>query len=107
MRFAPEMRDGPNVGLDQMQAILQSIKDKHPGVSCADIWTLAGAEAIKASGGPEIPFNFGRTDAAGPESCPPNGRLLNPLQDAQHLRDVLIEWVSMTRKLSFYLERTP
>ena len=42
MRFAPEMRDGPNVGLDQMQAILQSIKDKHPGVSCADIWTLAG-----------------------------------------------------------------
>lgn len=29
----------------------------------------------QASGGPKIPMRYGRTDAQGPEDCPPEGNL--------------------------------
>lgn len=91
MRFEPEMSDGANAGLKMVQDILEPIKQKFPQLSYADIWTVAGVEAIKASGGPDIPFHYGRTDADASEApgvCPANGRLPAPFKDAQHLRDV-------------------
>jgi len=95
MRFQPEFTDDANAGLTMMIDMLKSVKDKHPGVSVADIWTLAGAASIEFTGGPKIPFAFGRTDADNkkPAACPAheipeNGRLPDALQGAAHLRQV-------------------
>jgi urate oxidase len=94
MRFQPEFGDEANNGLTMMIDMLKPVKDKHPDVSIADIWALAGASAIEFLGGPHIPFSFGRSDASGEEkgvptmAIPENGRLPDALQGAQHLRDV-------------------
>lgn len=32
-------------------------------ISVASLWTFTGTIAVKASGGPDIPFRFGRGDA--------------------------------------------
>eukprot|EP00927_Polykrikos_kofoidii_P040456 TRINITY_DN3457_c0_g1_i3.p1 TRINITY_DN3457_c0_g1~~TRINITY_DN3457_c0_g1_i3.p1 ORF type:complete len:771 (-),score=127.48 TRINITY_DN3457_c0_g1_i3:255-2567(-) len=94
MRFEPEFSDAANAGLTMMIDMLKPVKDKHPDVSFADIWALAGAAGIEFLGGPSIPFAFGRTDASGTErgcpamTIPQNGRLPDASQGAQHLRDV-------------------
>jgi catalase (peroxidase I) len=88
MRFEPEVTDGANAGLALMQDILKPVKEKFPELSYADLWTMAGTQAVELMGGPTIPFNYGRTDAADASSCPPNGRLPDAAQGAQHLRDV-------------------
>ncbi len=54
----------------------------------ADLWTLAGAQAIKITGGPEVPFRYGRTDAEDNLTCPANGRLPEALLGADHLRKI-------------------
>ena len=88
MRFEPEVTDGANAGLALMQDILKPVKEKFPDLSYADLWTMAGTQAIALTGGPKIPFNYGRTDAPDSSHCPPNGRLPDASQGAQHLRDV-------------------
>ena len=88
MRFEPELTDGANAGLDMMQSMLLSVKQKFPTLSTADIWTLAGALAVKLTGGPDVPFMYGRSDASDSSECPPNGRLPDASQGAGHLRDV-------------------
>jgi uncharacterized cupin superfamily protein len=88
MRFKPEYTDGANAGLNIVRDMLHMVKVKNPDVSEADLWTLAGAATIEFMGGPKIPFKLGRTDAADESACPPNGRLPDAMQGAQHLRDV-------------------
>jgi hypothetical protein len=88
MRFEPESTDGANAGLSLMQDIIRPVKLKFPELSIADIWTLAGVQAIKLTGGPDIPYRLGRTDAPDNAACPPNGRLPDAALGAQHLRDV-------------------
>ena len=88
MRFPPELTDDANAGLALMQDILQPVREKFPDLSIADLWTMAGTQAIALTGGPIIPFRYGRSDTEGPESCPPNGRLPDASQGAAHLRDV-------------------
>lgn len=88
MRFEPEISDDANAGLRLMQEIIKPVKQKFPDLSYADLWTLAGTQAIALTGGPEIPFKLGRTDAADGTWCPPNGRLPDATLGAQHLRDV-------------------
>merc|ERR1719498_486424 len=71
--------------------MLKTVKDAHPEVSRADIWTLAGCAGIEFLGGPKIPFAFGRVDAESPgdwKAVPENGRLPDASQGAAHLRDV-------------------
>ena len=79
--------DGANAGLDIMMNILKPVKDKFPHLSNADIWTRAGAMAVEFTGGPKVPFNYGRTDGDA-SGCPENGRLPDAAQGAEHLRDV-------------------
>eukprot|EP00811_Abedinium_folium_P033922 NODE_684_length_2837_cov_16.853506.p1 GENE.NODE_684_length_2837_cov_16.853506~~NODE_684_length_2837_cov_16.853506.p1 ORF type:complete len:645 (+),score=139.47 NODE_684_length_2837_cov_16.853506:557-2491(+) len=95
MRFEPELSDGANAGLPIIHDMLKPVQDKNPDVSVADIWALAGACSIEFSGGPRIPFAFGRTDSE--NKCPPvcpahavpeNGRLPDASQGADHLRAV-------------------
>jgi len=90
MRFPEgcEYNDGANAGLGIMQDMLQPVKDKYPHLSYSDIWTFAGALAPKFLGGPKIEHEFCRTDIASASGCPPNGRLPDASQGAQHLRDV-------------------
>jgi cytochrome c peroxidase len=75
MRFAPESEHGANAGLKLAVAALDPIKKKYPGLSYADLWTLAGVVAIEDMGGPTIPWKPGRSDAADGKSCPADGRL--------------------------------
>ncbi len=88
MRFAPESTDGANAGLSIARDILLQVKAKNPEVSLADIYTFAGKVAIEVSGGPTIPFKFGRTDDADGAKAVANGRLPDAALGAQHLRDV-------------------
>lgn len=57
-------------------------------LSYADLWTLAGAQAVKLCGGPDIPFHIGRSDASDASVCPPDGRLPDAAQGASHLREI-------------------
>jgi len=88
MRFRPEAEDGANAGLDVARKLLERIKAKHPEISYADLWTLAGAVAIEAMGGPHIPWRSGRTDAKDEKACPPPGRLPDASKEGAHIRDV-------------------
>jgi Peroxidase/Ankyrin repeats (3 copies) len=88
MRFSPEINDDANAGLALMQDILQPVRVKFPDLSIADLWTMAGTQAIKLMGGPDIPFRCGRTDAADASACPAIGRLPDAKQGAEHLRAV-------------------
>lgn len=88
MRFESEANDAANAGLGIARDMLLPVKQEYPNVSTADIWALAGAAAIEHSGGPKIPVGLGRTDETDPDKAPPNGRLPDASQGADHLRDV-------------------
>mmetsp|Transcript_15397 Transcript_15397/g.46421 ORF Transcript_15397/g.46421 Transcript_15397/m.46421 type:complete len:277 (+) Transcript_15397:457-1287(+) len=74
MRFAAEQAHGANAGLDQAVNWMAPIIKKYPGISHGDLYTLAGVVAVKACGGPVIPWKSGRVDAA-EETMAPDGRL--------------------------------
>lgn len=57
-------------------------------VSIADLWAFAGNTAISATGGPDIPFKFGRSDISGPSECVEEGRLPDGDKGLDHLRGV-------------------
>lgn len=88
MRYENEGGDPANAGLQHARVFLEPVKAKHPSLSYADLWTLAGVVAIKEMGGPEIPWKSGRTDFGDDAKCPPRGRLPDASQAADHLRDV-------------------
>ncbi|KAJ3268797.1 cytochrome c peroxidase [Terramyces sp. JEL0728] len=95
MRFKPESSDGANAGLEHARAFLEPIKQKHSWISYADLWTLAGVVAIEAMNGPKVPWKGGRSDVPpkvaqtqAAKVIPPNGRLPDAAQGAQHIRDV-------------------
>jgi len=88
MRYNPEKSDGANAGLDVARSWLEPIKAKHPGISYADLWTLAGVTAIEFMGGPKIEWSAGRSDDPTPARVPPNGRLPDAMKKSDHLRDV-------------------
>ncbi|XXQ34537.1 Plant heme peroxidase family profile domain-containing protein [Plasmodiophora brassicae] len=89
-RFAKagEWAHGANKGLDVAQALLEPIRAKFPTPSSADLWAFAAVVAIKAMGGPDVPFRAGRTDGTSVESSVEDGRLPDATQGAQHIRDV-------------------
>merc|ERR1719433_2345402 len=94
MRFSPEAGDGANAGLEIARKRLEPIKEKFPEISYADLYIFACYVAIEEMGGPQIPFRWGRRDAGSAHSddtqltIPPNGRLPDAAQGAQHVRDV-------------------
>ena len=47
MRFAPESAHGANAGLSVARDLLEPVKKKYPGLSYADLWSLAGVVAIQ------------------------------------------------------------
>jgi len=92
MRFPAERDWGCNAGLGVARDFLEDIKKRHPNISYADLWTLAGATAIESMGGPAIPWRAGRTDSDKPTTVP-DGRLPNAdnggvQKDVDHLRAI-------------------
>lgn len=88
MRFEPEISDDANAGLHIVRDMLHLVQKKYPQVSQADLWAFAGCVAIEFMGGPMPPFRFGRKDDPDGSNCPPNGRLPDASQGADHLREV-------------------
>ncbi|WFD27455.1 cytochrome-c peroxidase [Malassezia nana] len=88
MRYEEEGGDPANNGLQNARTFLEPIKRKHPWITYADLWTLAGVTAIKAMGGPEIEWKPGRTDFANTKYLPPRGRLPDGAQGSDHLRHI-------------------
>jgi len=88
MRYEPEAKDGANAGLHLARGWLEPIKKQFPGISYADLWTLAGSVAIEEMGGPKIDWRPGRSDAGDAKACPPVGRLPDASKKADHVRDV-------------------
>lgn len=93
MRFNPEASWGANAGLGVARDALESVKAKHPEISYADLYTLAGVVAVEEAGGPTIPFRLGREDMESGETSPPDGRLPDADKGSfkltsDHVRDI-------------------
>ena len=89
MRFSPEAGWGANAGLLAARDRLEPIKKQFPWISYSDLWTLAGAVAIEAMGGPEIKWRPGRSDTEETGHVPlPDGRLPDASKDHKHVRDI-------------------
>jgi len=86
MRFAPESTDDANAGLNIIRDLVAGAST--PNLTVADKWIFGGALAVEFTGGPKIPFVACRADHTDGSQCPPNGRLPDASQGAQHLRDV-------------------
>lgn len=88
MRYAIEANDGANAGLEHARNFLEPVKKEFPWISYGDLWCLAGVEAVKAMGGPDVPIKFGRLDHTDDSNVPPNGRLPDGAKGTNHLRDI-------------------
>jgi len=90
MRFEPESSHGANAGLNVARDLLENLKKKYPGITYADLYTLAGVIAIEHTGGPKISWRPGRSDTECVKCVKPtpNDRLPDANQGAQHLRDI-------------------
>ncbi|KAG9228265.1 heme peroxidase [Amylocarpus encephaloides] len=86
MRYEAEGVDPANAGLQHARVFLEPVKAKHPWITYADLWTLAGVVAIQEMGGPKIPWTGGRTDYVDDSKLPPRGRLPDGAKGADHLR---------------------
>ena len=99
MRHAAEAGHGANAGLAIARKRLEGVKARHPSLSFADLWSLAGVVAIQEMGGPLIPWSHGRTDSP-PEACTPDGRLPSAAyegaQGAAHISTVFEKRMGFT-----------
>lgn len=86
MRYEKEGGDPANAGLQHARVFLETVKSKHPWITYSDLWTLAGAVAVKEMGGPQIVWKPGRTDFVDDSKLPPRGRLPDGAQGADHIR---------------------
>jgi cytochrome c peroxidase len=87
MRFEPESEHEANAGLGKARTLLEKIKTKHPGLTYADLWSLAAVVSIEEMGGPKINWRPGRVDKADGGSCTPDGRLPAPDKGPDHIRE--------------------
>jgi cytochrome c peroxidase len=86
MRYEAEGGDPANAGLQHARVFLEPVKAKHPWITYADLWTLAGKVAVEEMGGPTIPWKGGRTDYVDDSKLPPRGRLPDAAQGSDHIR---------------------
>ncbi|XP_042469754.1 probable L-ascorbate peroxidase 4, peroxisomal isoform X1 [Zingiber officinale] len=85
IRLEEEYSHRANAGLKIAIDLLEPVKEKHPNVSYADLYQLAGVVAVEVTGGPTIQFKPGRKDSS---VCPEEGRLPDANQGVSHLREV-------------------
>ncbi|KAG5245524.1 hypothetical protein OIU76_002352 [Salix suchowensis] len=85
IRNEKELAHAANSGLKIAVDFCEGIKAKHPRITYADLYQLAGVVAVEVTGGPTIDFVPGRKDSL---ESPEEGRLPDAKQGASHLRDV-------------------
>ncbi|KAL7609539.1 hypothetical protein Lser_V15G12289 [Lactuca serriola] len=76
---------GENTGLKTAIDLCEEVKAKHPRVTYADLYQLAGVVAIELIGGPTIDYAAGRKDS---KESPNEGLFPDAKEDPSHLRDV-------------------
>lgn len=81
-----ELSNPANGGIKVATDFCEEVKAKHPKISYADLYQLAGVVAVEVTGGPIIPFIPGRVDA--PQGTQDGGALPVPTGDAAHLRTI-------------------
>lgn len=85
IRNQQELNHAANKGLKTAVELCEEVKVKHPKVSYADLYQLAGVVAVEVTGGPTIQFVPGRKDSL---ESPQEGRLPDAKQGASHLREI-------------------
>ncbi|KAL8151742.1 hypothetical protein V2J09_021550 [Rumex salicifolius] len=85
IRNNDELNHSANAGLKIAVDLCEPVKIKHPKISYADLYQLAGVVAVEVTGGPSIDFVPGRKDL---NQSPDEGRLPDAKLGAQHLREV-------------------
>lgn len=85
IRSEEEYSHGSNNGLKKAIDWCEEVKAKHPKITYADLYQLAGVVAVEVTGGPTIDFVPGRKDS---KISPKEGRLPDAKQGAPHLRDI-------------------
>ncbi|KAG6603899.1 L-ascorbate peroxidase 3, partial [Cucurbita argyrosperma subsp. sororia] len=85
IRFMNELNHTANKGLKIAVDFCETVKARHPKITYADLYQLAGVVAVEVTGGPSINFVSGRKDS---NVVPEEGRLPDANQGASHLRDI-------------------
>ncbi|KAL2348628.1 hypothetical protein Fmac_002628 [Flemingia macrophylla] len=85
IRTERELNHAANKGLKTAVEFCEEVKAKHPKISYADLYQLAGVVAVEVTGGPTIQFLPGRKDSL---ESPAEGRLPDAKQGASHLREI-------------------
>ncbi|KAJ8545728.1 hypothetical protein K7X08_018311 [Anisodus acutangulus] len=85
IRNEVEYKHAANSGLTIAIDLCEEIKARHPKITYADLYQLAGVVAVEVTGGPTVDFVPGRKDSS---SSPEEGRLPDAKQGPPHLRDV-------------------
>ncbi|XP_058758090.1 L-ascorbate peroxidase 3-like [Vicia villosa] len=90
IRNPQELNHSANRGLKTAVELCEQVKVKHPKISYADLYQLAGVVAVEVTGGLTIHFVPGRKDSL---ESPKEGRLPDAKQGASHLREVFYRMV--------------
>ncbi|KAF4377619.1 hypothetical protein G4B88_006899 [Cannabis sativa] len=85
IRNEHELGHGANSGLKIAISLCEEVKSKHPKITYADLYQLAGVVAVEVTGGPTIDFVPGRKDSL---ESPEEGRLPDAKQGVSHLKDI-------------------
>ncbi|KAG8644051.1 L-ascorbate peroxidase 3 isoform X1 [Manihot esculenta] len=85
IRNEEEYTHGANSGLKIALDFCEEVKAKHPNITYADLYQLAGVVAVEVTGGPSIDFVPGRKDS---KVSPKEGRLPDAKKGPPHLRDI-------------------
>ncbi|XP_043709300.1 L-ascorbate peroxidase 3 [Telopea speciosissima] len=85
IRNQEEYMHGSNNGLKIAIDLCEEVKAKHPKITYADLYQLAGVVSVEVTGGPTIDFVPGRKDSL---ASPKEGRLPDAKKGVQHLRDI-------------------
>lgn len=85
IRNEKELNHSSNNGLKIAIDLCEPVKARHPKITYADLYQLAGVVAVEVTGGPTIDFVPGRKDFM---DSPEEGRLPDAKQGPSHLREV-------------------
>lgn len=82
VRFTQELNRPVNKGMENAIRLCEPVKRRHPDITYADLYQLAGIVAVEVTGGPAIEFVPGRADIDSPDA----DGIPNPRGGVDHLR---------------------
>ncbi|TQD82367.1 hypothetical protein C1H46_032059 [Malus baccata] len=93
IRNEEEYSHGSNNGLKKAIDFCEEVKSKHPRITYADLYQLAGVVAVEVTGGPAIDISPGRKDS---KISPEEGQLPDAKRVYKSQRYLLSNFVSMS-----------